>query len=184
MLNNIACFNSGKRICIDKPAHHVRVFFVNIAAPMRIVSRISAVTSFDIVALMVEADDIFLEQAAYIADLYDTGRGPYADGKLIHAVLRELRYKADKSPQNIKTPYRLTVSGVGDCKSFSVFAGAILRTLGYEVDYIFTNETGEDSPTHVYVRYGAPGRETYYLDGTLKQFNREPLYARKWILPL
>jgi len=150
---------------------------------MQIISRINNANTFDIVQLMLSEDPMFLSQGNILARNY--GGSAENAGFEIWKLLRNLKYKADTGHQYIKSPYRLLKSGSGDCKSYSVYAAAVLRSLGYAVNYIFTNVDNSDKPTHVYLRYSVPGSEDWlYLDGTIDEFNAEAFAVKHWYIEL
>lgn len=66
-------------------------------------------------------------------------------------VKQNVRYKADRpGHERVKSPGALYTSGTGDCKSFSISEGALLRALGIPYRYRFAAYTPGDF-THVYV---------------------------------
>lgn len=86
-----------------------------------------------------------------------------------------LKYRADKrGHERIKSPGALFDSGVGDCKSYSIATGAILRALGIPYRYRFAAyDRGEYS--HVYVvADGVDG--DVVLDSVYEHFDAEHPY--------
>ena len=66
-------------------------------------------------------------------------------------VKHNLRYQADRAGhERVKSPGALYASREGDCKSFSIAEGALLRALGIRYKYRFTAYEPGDY-THVYV---------------------------------
>lgn len=90
-----------------------------------------------------------------------------------------LRYKADSnSQQNIKLPSALLRTGYGDCKSFSLFTGAILTALGIPFKYVYVSyDPGNKTPSHVYVQLD----NGIIIDGVYSYFNREKAPAHKYL---
>ena len=89
-----------------------------------------------------------------------------------------IRYRADRpGHERIKSPGALFASGYGDCKSFSVAIGAMLRALGIPFRYRFAAYDSGDY-SHVYVV--ADGvRGPVILDAVYEEFDEEHPYWRK-----
>lgn len=67
-------------------------------------------------------------------------------------VKRNNRYRADRpGHERVKSPGALFTTGVGDCKSFSIAAGALLRALGIPYKYRFTSYVPGGDFSHVYI---------------------------------
>lgn len=61
------------------------------------------------------------------------------------------RYRVDRTGhERVKSPGALFTSGTGDCKSYSIAAGALLRALGVPYKYRFTSYDAGDF-SHVYL---------------------------------
>lgn len=92
----------------------------------------------------------------------------------------QIPYKVDdEGYQGIQYPSVLYHSSPreGDCKSFSLFAGTILRNLGIPYGYRFTNYDGGSRPKHVYVFVPLPDGGEYIIDATWKgPFNTQKPY--------
>jgi hypothetical protein len=96
-----------------------------------------------------------------------------------HAPRPNLRYKADQpGHERVKSPGALFASGFGDCKSFSIAEGAILKALGYPYRYRFT-AYGPGDYTHVYVVATTPDGKDTILDAVHTSFDEEVQYQRK-----
>lgn len=93
-------------------------------------------------------------------------------------VSTHVRYKEDPAGrQYVQSPRALFNSGVGDCKSFSVFCSSVLKNLGIRHLYRFTAPTATADYGHVYVI--VPNGTGYItLDATLPHFNREAKSAK------
>lgn len=63
----------------------------------------------------------------------------------------DIRYVADGGHQKVKLPSALLREKVGDCKSFSLFTGAILSNLGIGWKYVLVSYREDPTPTHIYV---------------------------------
>lgn len=63
----------------------------------------------------------------------------------------QIRYEADGSHQKVKLPSALMRERVGDCKSYSLFTGAILSNLGIGWKYVLVSYREDPTPTHIYV---------------------------------
>lgn len=93
-------------------------------------------------------------------------------------------YKEDPSgKQFIKYPRVLFSSRVGDCKSLSLFTGAVLKVLGIPYEYRFTNYK-EGNFKHVYVVIPQKDKEII-IDVVYDYFNKEkPYFQKKDIKPM
>lgn len=82
--------------------------------------------------------------------------------------------------QYIKSPGRLWRDKAGDCKSFSIFTGSILRNLGIPYGYRFASYDDNDpTPTHVYVYVPVRGGEVI-IDAVWKgAFNTQKDFYHK-----
>lgn len=93
-------------------------------------------------------------------------------------VHENVRYQADRlGHERVKSPGALFTSGVGDCKSFSIAEGALLRALGIPFSYRFA-AYGPGNFTHVYV-VADTQRGQVILDAVHTKFNEEVAYFRK-----
>jgi hypothetical protein len=63
----------------------------------------------------------------------------------------DVKYVADGSHQKVKLPSALLRERVGDCKSYSLFTGAILSNLGIPWKYVLVSYREDPTPTHIYV---------------------------------
>ena len=63
----------------------------------------------------------------------------------------DIKYVADGSHQKVKLPSALLREKVGDCKSYSLFTGAILANLGIPWKYVLVSYREDPTPTHIYV---------------------------------
>ncbi len=92
---------------------------------------------------------------------------------------QNVKYRPDKpGHERVKSPGALYASGFGDCKSFSIAAGALLKALGFTYRYRFTAYEPGDF-THVYVIATTPAGNDVILDAVHKRFNEEIQYQRK-----
>lgn len=98
-------------------------------------------------------------------------------------VKKNLRYKADRpGHERVKSPGALYTSREGDCKSFSIAEGALLKSLGIPYKYRFAAYEPGDF-THVYVVVNLDGQEVI-LDavndkGRFGGFDHEVGYYKK-----
>lgn len=87
-----------------------------------------------------------------------------------------LKYKPDRpGHERIKSPGALFKSGYGDCKSYSVAIGAILRAFSIPYRYRFASYDNGDF-THVYVIATMKNGEDVVLDAVHKRFDDEVPY--------
>lgn len=99
----------------------------------------------------------------------------------VWAFVREnIRYRPDRAGhERVKSPCALFSEGVGDCKSFSIAEGAMLRALGIPYRYRFTSYAPGDF-THVYIVATDPATgDDVILDAVHTSFDEEVEYYRK-----
>lgn len=90
-------------------------------------------------------------------------------------IKHNLKYRADRpGHERIKSPGALFASGYGDCKSYSIAIGAILRALGIPYRYRFAAYDSGDY-THVYVVADSEDGDVI-LDAVYKHFDHEHPY--------
>lgn len=106
------------------------------------------------------------------------GRNDYETCCRVWAFVRaNVRYRADRpGHERVKSPGALFGSGYGDCKSFSVAVGALLRALGIPFRYRFAAYKSGDY-THVYIVARAGGR-LVPVDATLNECDYEARAVR------
>lgn len=94
-------------------------------------------------------------------------------------LLYEIRYNEDPfGDQYVRRPANLVKAKTGDCKSFSLFTGSILRCLGISYSYRFVSFRNVPKYTHVYViAHGA--NQDIIIDAVYKKFNQEKPYTFK-----
>lgn len=103
---------------------------------------------------------------------YDTARNVW------RFVKNNLRYRADRpGHERVKSPGALYTSGTGDCKSFSIAEGALLRALGIPYKYRFAAYEPGDF-THVYIVATAEGKPVI-MDAVHSKFDDEVRFYRK-----
>lgn len=87
-----------------------------------------------------------------------------------------VRYKEDGTEeQKIKMPPRLLADGEGDCKSYSLFACAVLSHYA-PVKFRYTSYREDPTPTHVYCLVD----NKYIVDAVWHTFNEEKPYTYKY----
>lgn len=112
-------------------------------------------TTSDIIAVVMYAYDI--ENDPQIKQLAESlrGRSEFETCRNIwQYIIRNIRYQADSEGNKgemIKTPARLVVDRVGDCKSYSLFTAVCLRWLGIPHSFRFVSYSSRKEATHVYV---------------------------------
>ena len=114
-----------------------------------------------------ETDDIIetiLAMDADSAKWVDARAAECLRGATLHETLqnvwafvkRNTRYRADRpGHERVQSPGALFASGVGDCKSYSIAEGALLRALGIRYKYRFAAYEPGDF-THVYIVAATP----------------------------
>jgi len=91
---------------------------------------------------------------------------------------RNLRYKEDSIHfQDIKLPRKLVLDGSGDCKSYSLFTAAILKSLNIPFKFVYTSYNENKTPSHVYIQTDSG----IIIDGVYSQFNKEKKWTYKYL---
>lgn len=143
---------------------------MRVGALGRVVAHIQDASNSDIVGLVTRAARDPVPVVSWPPE-FDTNDAP----RLCWDLLRSLQYVADEDAQVVKSPRVLLADGVGDCKSFAVFAVKTLRAAGWNAWLRFVkNEPGAHFG-HVYAVCERDG-EQVIVDGVLDQFDREPLH--------
>lgn len=95
-------------------------------------------------------------------------------------VKKHIRYVKDPSDnQWVKTPSRLWKDKTGDCKSYSVFIGSVLKCLGVPFLFRFVSfDRSNALPSHVYIVVPHNGKEII-IDAVLNDFDTQAAYAFK-----
>ena len=94
-------------------------------------------------------------------------------------VKRNLRYQADlPGHERVKSPGALYSSGHGDCKSFSIAEGALLRAFGIPYRYRFAAYEPGDY-THVYLVARLDDGRDVVMDAVHTDFDSEVPYKKK-----
>lgn len=138
-------------------------------------------TNADIVHAVLAMDEQACKEVAPLAGKF-TGKNVRETAQNIWSFIRmNVRYDADDvSNQQIKSPKALLASGVGDCKSFSILARALMNCHGFTfTGYRFAGYNGQKYPSHVYTYFG-----NSTLDATIPRFDSEPSYSLKKDFPM
>lgn len=82
-----------------------------------------------------------------------------------------------KGSQWVKLPNRFISDGSGDCKSYSLFTGAILGALNIPFSFRYTSYIpGSSIPTHIYVVTQDEKGQPIIIDGVYKAFNSQKAF--------
>lgn len=153
-----------------------------IPAPKNIYKYVGNGTTDDIIKTVLKADETAHIDTKQFAEKLK-GFDHYITAQNIwYFIKQNIKYKIDPvGKQFIKSPSKLWGDKEGDCKSFSVFAGSILKNLGIPYAYRFTSYKDYDStPTHVYIVIPAMrGHNEILLDAVWNEFDKEKKYAHK-----
>lgn len=132
----------------------------------------------DIISELIEADKNFQSGGfcrfaqQFSADL----EGLRALWKFVRT---KIKYKEDALGfQGLQNPAALWASGVGDCKSKTLFINAVLRCIGVPYIIRFTSYSREPKPTHVYTVIIWNGQELP-IDAVYDKFGKEAPYTYK-----
>lgn len=93
-----------------------------------------------------------------------------------------ITYIPDGINQDIRLPGRFVAEGSGDCKSYSLFTGAVLHALGIPFKFRYTSYTSDKTPQHVYVVTGK--NDSVIIDAVFGYFNKEKPYSYKIDYPM
>lgn len=133
----------------------------------------------DIVKVIAHADSMSLQWVNQDTVECLLGNTEYETLRNVWTVVkRNLKYRPDlPGHEVVKSPGALVTMGVGDCKSFSILIGAILKSLGFKYVYRFSAYEKGDV-THVYPVAFLNGKEVI-LDAVHSRFDEEVTYYRK-----
>jgi hypothetical protein len=134
-----------------------------------VVAGIGIGTNGQLMREIIKAFPKALQQTRKIAQRFNKG-SEVASAKAVWDFLRnEIKYKEDSGLiQKVKQPSALIGSGTGDCKSYALFAAAVMANLGYPVALRFAGYNGATHPGHVYTIAGST-----IIDGVFNRFNDE-----------
>lgn len=133
----------------------------------------------DIIKAILEADKtahrdtkLFAQNLRY-TNLEDLSK------QLFDFLLYQIKYEEDElGAQLVKKPNALWHLRKGDCKSFSLFTGSVLKNLGIPYSYRFVSYNRPDIFTHVYVIAHGKGRNVL-IDAVYKKFNEQKPFKYK-----
>ena len=101
-------------------------------------------------------------------------------GNIWAFVKKTIKYRADRSGhERVQSPGALLASRVGDCKSFSVLEGALLRAFGIRFCYRFTAYSLFGDFSHVYVVATLANGQKVVMDAVHTHFDDEVSFTRK-----
>lgn len=97
-------------------------------------------------------------------------------------VKRNVRYVRDRvGYEVIKSPGKTWHDRKGDCKSFSVFIGSILKNLGYRYKYrVAFYDRKNPNSGHIYPVVMLPGRGEVIVDAVHTRFDEEVPYWKAY----
>ena len=106
--------------------------------------------------------------------IYFEGVDDYQTGANIFYYLKEnIRYEAEPDThQTTKTIERLVADKKGDCKHYSLFAGAVLKALNIPYAYRFVSFGDSEEVQHVYIVIH-PDTNPIYLDAVIDQYDTQ-----------
>lgn len=139
---------------------------------MKIVVEHENGTNKDIINSMLNNVDAAINQAHQIKHKFDKGSEEKTARAIWQFLNNKIDYKLDPDgEQNIYMPLRLIEQGGADCKSFAMFAAAMLAALGYNSGLRFASYDG-GAPSHVYAY-----SDNFIIDGCLPFFDYEKEYT-------
>ena len=106
--------------------------------------------------------------------IYFEGVDDYQTGANIFYYLKEnIKYEAEPDThQTTKTIDRLVSDKKGDCKHYSLFAGAVLKALNIPYAYRFVSFGDSEDVQHVYIVIH-PDTNPIYLDAVIDQYDTQ-----------
>lgn len=127
----------------------------------------------DIVATMLSMDKRAAAETTKLAPTLAGGSVHTTCLNIFQFIKQHIRYQEDPSGQQwVQSPAALFQRGVGDCKSFAIFAASVLKNLGIKHFYRFTAPSASTDYGHVFLI--VPNGTGYItLDATLPEFNKE-----------
>lgn len=98
----------------------------------------------------------------------------------------QIKYQKDPAGvQLVRLPNRFLKDGTGDCKSYSLFTGAVLSALGIPFSFRYTSYVpGSTIPTHIYVVTKNEAGQELIIDAVYSKFNAEKPFQYKKDVPM
>lgn len=148
-------------------------------APVKLTWQKKNWSTNDIIKMLQEVDKKDAIDLELFAQSFKTNSIKKTSRKIWQFIRQNIRYENDGyNFQHIKTPAALWKTKIGDCKSFSVFAGAILQNLRIPYKYRFVSYSDDSQPTHVFVVV-PNGNKEIILDAVWPVFNTTKQYTFK-----
>jgi len=96
-----------------------------------------------------------------------------------HFTKKSIKYRADRTGhERVQSPGALMASRVGDCKSFSVLEGSLLRAFGIRFCYRFTSYSLFGDFSHVYVVATLADGQKVVMDAVHTKFDDEVSFVK------
>lgn len=130
----------------------------------------------DIINVIMYADKQSGPYTTEVAPMFQKGTYKATAECIWNFIHNNIKYIADTpGHERVKSPAKTWHDGYGDCKSFSIMAGSILKNLGIPYKYRFVAYEEDSDYTHVYIIV----RGGHILDAVHTKFNEELPYSRK-----
>jgi hypothetical protein len=101
--------------------------------------------------------------------------------KIFNFLMSDITYKVDGDNQKIKLPSAFLREKSGDCKSYSLFTGAILANLKIPFSFTYACYNPKDkTPEHIYVTT----KKGCIIDAVYRKFNAEKKPSYKYQKPM
>lgn len=121
-----------------------------------------------------------VKETAGLAQVFRRGNALDSAKNVWLFLRKKIKYKKDPAgKQLIRLPARFVADGVGDCKSYSLFAAAMLHNMGLPVKFRYAGYTMFNIPTHVYVLTEDEKGNEIIVDGVYKHFNAQKPFNYK-----
>lgn len=118
--------------------------------PYQVWERNPDATNNQIISQILLDFPISLRQAEVIAPYFKASTTIQTLRNIYDFLTQQIKFIYVDAKQDVKSPFGLIRDGVGDCKSFTLFANSIMGVLGYEVQFKFASYDSSPLPTHVY----------------------------------
>jgi len=133
----------------------------------------------DIISAILKADKVSQNDTKLFAQNLQYSNLEDLCRQIFDFLLYSIKYKEDElGSQAVKKPSALWHYKYGDCKSFSLFTGSILKNLGIPYSYRFVSFSKSEIFTHVYVIAHGTGKNIL-IDAVYKRFNEQKPYKYK-----
>jgi len=138
-------------------------------------------TNFELQRAIEAALPAAVAQTKDIANRFKGSTEKQSCEKIFSFLMSDIQYKVDGDNQKIKLPSAFLREKSGDCKSYSLFTGAILSNLKIPFNFTYTSYNPKDkTPVHIYVTT----KKGCIIDAVYGKFNAEKKASYKYQKPM